>query len=122
MRASNSRRRFVCLAVGAGAGLAGPAAGQPAPLCIEVVARKFEFTPDEIKVAVGRPVTLILRSLDFTHGFSLPEFELRGDCVPGKTIELRFTPNRPGRFGFVCDNFCGEGHDDMSGVLIVIGD
>ena len=122
MRTGNSRRRFVCLAVGAVAVLAGRAAGQPAPLRIEVVARKFEFTPEEITVPVGRPVTLILSSLDFAHGFSLPEFELRGDCVPGRTIELSFTPNRTGRFGYVCDNFCGEGHDDMSGVLIVIGD
>ena len=92
------------------------------PLRIEAVARKFEFMPAEINAPVGCPVTLILSSLDFTHGFSLPEFELRGDCVPGKTIELAFTPNRIGRFGYVCDNFCGEGHDDMSSVLIVIGD
>ena len=119
MRTSNSRRNFVCLAAGAFAGLT---ASQPAPLRIEVVARKFEFTPDEIKVPVGHKITLILNSLDFTHGFSLPEFALRGDCVPGKSIELTFTPNRPGRFGYVCDNFCGEGHDDMSGVLIVFGD
>ena len=119
MRTGNSRRRFVGLAAGTVAGLAGLAAGQPAPLRIDVVARKFEFTPAEISVAVGRPVTLILSSLDFTHGFSLPEFELRADCVPGKTIELSFMPNRPGRFGYVCDNFCGEGHDDMSGMLIV---
>lgn len=121
MPASNSRRRFVCLAAGGVAGLAGLVAGQSVPLRIEVVARKFEFMPAEITVPVGRPVTLVLNSLDFTHGFSLPEFALRGDCVPGKTIELSFTPNRPGRFGFVCDNFCGEGHDEMSGVLIVTG-
>ncbi len=121
MRTSNNRRRFVCLAAGAVAGLAGLAARQPAPLRIEVMARKFELTTAEIRDPVGRPVTLILSSLDFTHGFSLREFELRADCVPGKTIELSFTPNRPGRFGYVCDNFCGEGHDDMSGVLIVIG-
>jgi cytochrome c oxidase subunit 2 len=32
---------------------------------------------------------------------------------------LRFTPDRVGSFEFVCDNFCGEFHEDMAGKIRV---
>ena len=32
---------------------------------------------------------------------------------------LRFTADKAGRFDFLCDVFCGDGHEDMSGTLIV---
>ena len=116
-----SRRRFLRAAAATLATLAGYAAGQAAPRRIELVARKFEFTPAEISVVAGRPVTLVIRTLDFAHGFSMPDFSVRADCVPGRDVEVSFTPDKVGRFGFVCDNFCGEGHDEMSGLLIVTG-
>jgi cytochrome c oxidase subunit 2 len=64
-------------------------------------------------------VTLVLSSADFPHGFSIPDFGVRVDLVPGKTMELTFTPDRAGRFAFLCDNFCGEGHDGMTGMVVV---
>lgn len=117
------RRFFFAAACATAAGLAlrgfGPAAAQPAARRIAISASRFEFKPDTIDLALGQAVTLVLRSTDFMHGFSLPDFNLRADCVPGQEVELTFTPERPGRFLFVCDNFCGEGHDEMSGVIIV---
>jgi hypothetical protein len=41
------------------------------------------------------------------------------EFVPGKVIEVTITPAEAGRYHFLCDNFCGEGHDRMSGILIV---
>ncbi len=92
---------------------------QPAPRRIAIEARKFEYTPDQVSVTLGQPVTLVISSPDFAHGFSLPDFGLRADAVPGKDVEVTFTPNKAGRFAWVCDNFCGEGHDEMSGWFIV---
>ena len=89
---------------------------------IAVAARKFEFVPSEIKVRKGRPVTLALTSSDFVHGFSMPDFAIRKDLVPGRTIEVTITPATSGRYPFLCDNFCGEGHDGMSGILVVTDD
>ena len=68
------------------------------------------------------PVTLVLSSADFVHGFAMPDLDVRIDLVPGKTVELTLTPARAGRFVFLCDNFCGEEHEEMSGVLVVTGD
>lgn len=64
-------------------------------------------------------MTLVISSEDFVHGFSVPDFNARVDLVPGKTVELTFTPNRVGQFVFLCDNFCGDGHDKMVGTLTV---
>jgi cytochrome c oxidase subunit 2 len=33
---------------------------------------------------------------------------------------VRFTPDKVGRFNFHCDLFCGSGHEDMMGTLIVV--
>jgi cytochrome c oxidase subunit 2 len=89
------------------------------PERIVVSAAKFDFSAAEIRVRKGRPVTLVLTSADFPHGFSVPDFGARVDLVPGKAVELTFTPDRTGRFVFLCDNFCGEGHDRMTGFLVV---
>lgn len=89
------------------------------PERIALGAAKFEFSATEIRVRKGRAVTLVLKSEDFPHGFSIPDFGVRVDLVPGKTVELTFTPDRAGRFAFLCDNFCGEGHDRMTGMVVV---
>jgi cytochrome c oxidase subunit 2 len=89
------------------------------PERIALKATKFDFAVKEIRVRKGRPVTLVLTTPDFVHGFAVPDFNARVDLVPGKTVELTFTPERAGRFVFLCDNFCGEGHDRMTGFLVV---
>lgn len=123
MRPLLPRRQFlrrvalgVTASVGGGALLA---ANSPAPRRIAVKAQKFVFSPSEIRVRKGEAVTFVLSAEDFPHGFSLPDFKLRRDFVPGKPAELNFTADKVGKFHFLCDNFCGEGHDMMSGWLIV---
>ncbi|HEX7436841.1 MAG TPA: cytochrome c oxidase subunit II, partial [Caldimonas sp.] len=41
------------------------------------------------------------------------------DIMPGKTATLRLTPDKTGSFIFLCDVFCGTGHEDMNGTLVV---
>jgi cytochrome c oxidase subunit 2 len=41
------------------------------------------------------------------------------DIVPGKVATLRVTADKAGSFVFLCDIFCGTGHEEMSGTLIV---
>jgi cytochrome c oxidase subunit 2 len=95
------------------------AVGDPAPRRIPVVATKFAFDRAEIRVRRGEAVTLVLSSPDFVHGFSVPDLDVRVDLVPGKPTELVLRPARAGRFAFLCDNFCGDGHDRMTGFLVV---
>jgi len=109
------------LVVAAVCGLAGyyAAARGAGAQRVAITAAKFEFSAHEIRVRKGQPVTLVLTASDFAHGFDLPDFNVRADLVPGKAVTVTFTPDRAGRFVFLCDNFCGDGHDVMSGLLIV---
>jgi cytochrome c oxidase subunit 2 len=86
---------------------------------IRVTAKKFEFSPGEITVKKGVPVVLELTSSDRTHGFKLPDFGVRADAKPGEITRLSITPDKTGKFTFSCDVFCGSGHEDMSGTLVV---
>ena len=109
---------LVATAVCGAAGFYAAANGAGTQL-VRITAAKFEFSNPEIHVKKGQPVTLVLTASDFAHGFDLPDFNVRADLVPGKPVEVTFTPDRAGRFVFLCDNFCGDGHDVMSGYLIV---
>jgi len=92
---------------------------QPAPRVIDVVAKKFEFVPELIHVALGETVVLQFTAPDVPMGFNLADFNLRCDIVPGKAASVQITADKAGTFMFVCDTFCGSGHEDMSGALIV---
>ena len=92
---------------------------RPKARLIKVVAKKFEFVPAEIHVKQGETVTLQFTAPEVTMGFNLADFNLRTDIVPGKVVSLELTPDKTGTFTFLCDVFCGSGHEDMSGTLIV---
>jgi cytochrome c oxidase subunit 2 len=86
---------------------------------IQITAKKFEYSPKDIKVKKDVPVVLEFTSMDRLHGFNCPGLGIRSDIVPGKMTQLRFTPNKAGSFPFHCDNFCGIGHEGMTGTITV---
>jgi len=123
----NDRRKAMARLAGL-AGLAGLAAlamggatvlAQAKPRVIKVSARRFTYTPGVIALKRGEPVTLELTTEDVFMGFNVPDFNVRSDIVPGKTMTLTFTPDKTGTFIFLCDVFCGDGHETMSGKFVV---
>lgn len=94
-------------------------AASPGEKVIRVTAKNFEFSPSEIKVKKGEPLVLELTSLDRGHGFYLPDFNVEAKIKPGAVSRVSFTPGQTGKFNFTCDVFCGSGHEDMSGTLVV---
>lgn len=108
------RRRLLLLLAAIGAG-AGAVARAQAPREIEITAQRFRFTPSVIPLKAGEPVVLLIRSLDFAHGFFVPDLNLRTDLMPGRVVRLALTPKAPGQLAFLCDNFCGDGHEGMDG-------
>jgi cytochrome c oxidase subunit 2 len=92
---------------------------EPATPVIRITARKWSFTPDEIHLIVGQPVILELVSLDVTHGFNAPDLGVRVDIERGKSVQVPVRPERAGTFTFHCDVFCGDGHEEMSGRIVV---
>jgi heme/copper-type cytochrome/quinol oxidase subunit 2 len=105
---------------------------------IEIVAKTFEFTPNEIHVKAGERVQIRLRSADRAHGLKLsvypegasedgapglvfdhPQDEAKVDKKHDRVIE--FFAARSGTYDFKCSVQCsmGHGHDRMTGKLIV---
>ena len=97
--------------------IAGARAAEPRLIRIEAV--KFEFRPDTIELKLGEPVVLELVAPDVEMGFDAPGLNLHADLLPGKPARLELTPAKAGDFEFVCDVFCGSGHEDMGGVIKV---
>jgi len=95
------------------------AVAQPAaPQVVKLVAQRFHYTPSEFRVKPGE-VVLEITALDFVHGFNMPDLKLRSDLPPGRVTQLRFTVDKPGDYEFVCDNFCGDKHEEMAGRMVV---
>jgi cytochrome c oxidase subunit 2 len=115
------RRRML---LGGAALLAGAAAGsvvlaQSNERVIKVVARKFVFLPNRIELKKGEAVTLEFTSPEVVMGFNAPDFKVRTDIIPGTVSRLRLTADKAGTFPFLCDVFCGDGHEGMSGEIVV---
>ena len=104
---------------GTGAGSTSLHAPTAPETVVRVTAHRFAFDPAVIHVHRGVPVALDLVSLDRVHGFLAPDLGLRTDVLPGQVTRVRFVASRTGTFPFHCDVFCGPGHEEMSGVVVV---
>ena len=112
------RRTMVALLIGSAAGGVTRLAADT-PNEIRISAKKFEFHPNKVALKRGQPVTLVLTSEDRIHGFKVPDLGLRAEIVPGQETRVALTPEKDGSFTFFCDVFCGDGHEEMDGTLIV---
>ncbi|MCR4277181.1 MAG: cupredoxin domain-containing protein [Candidatus Roizmanbacteria bacterium] len=84
-----------------------------------VTAKSWAFNPEVITVKQGDKVKLKIKSIDVTHGFALPDFDVKIDLVPNKEETVEFTADKKGEFTFFCSVMCGEGHTGMKGKLVV---
>ena len=87
---------------------------------VKMTAKRFEYNPSEITLKKGVPVVLEITALDRDHGFKIPELGIRADLKSGEVTRVRFVPERTGTFVFRCDVFCGSGHEDMAGDIVVV--
>lgn len=89
-----SRAKFLALvATVVAATLASPLAwSQDQPQRIEISARRFSYSPGEITVKKGQPVTIVLKSEDVAHGLRIRELGVDMKVKAGETAEVTFTP------------------------------
>jgi cytochrome c oxidase subunit II len=93
---------------------------QGEPRTIEVVAKRFGFEPARIEVAEGERVKLVVKSGDGVHGIEIKKFKINKK-VPrgGDAVTIEFVASAAGEFPILCSEYCGDGHDDMKGMLVV---
>ena len=59
-----------------------------------VTAKSWAFEPEVITVKQGDKVKLKIKSIDVTHGFALPDFDVKIDLVPNKEETVEFTADK----------------------------
>jgi cytochrome c oxidase subunit 2 len=74
---------------------------------------------DDLHLAVGQPVKMLLRSVDVLHDYYVPEFRAKMDMVPGMITYFWMEPTRVGTYDVLCAELCGIGHGYMSGIVLI---
>jgi cytochrome c oxidase subunit 2 len=90
------------------------------PKVIEISAKKFEFSPNEITLKKGEPVILRLSSSDRVHGFMSKPLKIDTDIPSDTTKDVAVTPDTAGNFTVICDHYCGTGHGNMKMKVTVV--
>ena len=85
----------------------------------KITAKQFEFSPSTIEVSKGDKVRLIVTSMDVPHGIAIREYGINKQLNPGEPVTIEFTADKAGTFTAYCTVFCGSGHSNMKGKLIV---
>lgn len=86
---------------------------------IRITAKQWEFQPATVAVNRGDRVRLIVKSIDVSHGFSLPDFGVNTRLEPSVDTVVEFTADKTGTFTYFCSVVCGSGHSEMRGTLTV---
>jgi len=103
---------------------------------VEMTAKKYAYSPEEIRVKKGTRVQLKIRATDRTHGFKIrlypegtpekgePGLQMKDNQNEFKLEQnqeriIEFVAERPGTYIFRCSVFCGMGHRGMNGKVIV---
>lgn len=82
---------------------------------ITVEASNFKFEPSEIHVKKRQHVKINFKIKEGMHGFEIPDFNINLK----KAGAAEFTADKAGTYQFDCSVYCGAGHGDMRGVIIV---
>lgn len=96
-----------------------PAAAS-APREIPVVVQRFSFEPARIDVTEGERIRLLVSSGDGVHGLEIKKFKVNKK-IPrgGELVTIDFVASAPGEYPILCSEYCGNGHEEMKGTLVV---
>lgn len=93
---------------------------QGEPRQVAIVVKRFAFEPDRIEAAEGEHLRLVVTSADGVHGVEIKKFRVNTK-VPrgGEPITIDFVASAPGDYPMLCSEYCGKGHEEMKGTLVV---
>ena len=74
----------------------------------------------ELWLPLDQPVKVLLRSKDVLHNFTVPQFRVKMDLVPGMITYLWLTPTKAGEYEIMCEELCGLAHFAMRGRVVVV--
>lgn len=83
------------------------------------VARMWSFEPAQVELPVGSTVDIYLTSNDVVHGFDIVRKGINMMAVYGAVNKTTVKFEKPGVYKIVCHEYCGTGHQNMEGEIIV---
>lgn len=86
---------------------------------VVMVARAWGFEPNEIRVPAGSTVRFRVASADVIHGLLIEDTNVNVMVIPGQIVDVETTFDTPGTYVFVCHEYCGFGHHQMFGKVVV---
>jgi len=98
---------------------------------IRVVAQQWKWNfqyedgkiiSDKFYAPMNQPVKMIMTSQDVLHAFSVPNFRIKSDIVPGMYTTVWFEAKVPGRHQVYCTAYCGANHSLMLADAYVLTD
>lgn len=87
---------------------------------VYVIAKMWAFDPAEIVVDPGSTVDFYLSSADVVHGFDIENTSVNMMAVPGAINKVTVQFNDYGTYRIVCHEYCGAGHHNMMGKVMVM--
>jgi len=73
-----------------------------------------------LHVPTGRPIQLTMISQDVFHSFSIPDFRVKREVIPGRYTTVWFEATTPGTYHIFCTQYCGTNHSVMIGEVTVL--
>jgi cytochrome c oxidase subunit II len=95
-----------------------PVVAPPPGSNVYLQASQFQFRP-VLQLEEGETYRLLVSSTDVQHGLSFQPVNLNFQVLPGYLYVIEITPDRPGEYPMICNEFCGLGHHVMTGMVIV---
>lgn len=85
-----------------------------------VMGARYVWYPDLV-LEVGEPYRIWLSAADTLHGYSIvgKGQNINLEVAPGHAYGVTFTPDEPGEYLIVCNEYCGLGHQMMLGRIFV---
>jgi cytochrome c oxidase subunit 2 len=73
-----------------------------------------------LHVPMGQPIQLTMISQDVFHSFSIPDFRIKREVIPGRYSTVWFEATQTGTFHLYCTQYCGTQHSGMVGEVTVM--
>lgn len=91
------------------------------PIDVYMMAQRFSYVPSVLRLKAGQTYRFWMMSTDVNHGASIHTgFAAHVMRRPAKMLtEMEMTFPRPGEYMVYCTVYCGLGHDQMKGKIIV---
>ena len=86
---------------------------------VRIEASNWEFTPSTVSAKVGEKVKLEFVGVDGNHGVAVADLGIDVNFDEGETATVDLPTDTAGTFPFRCNVFCGEGHREMTGTIVI---